>query len=98
MDIVYSLGWLGTGLYLGGTMAMAWRSLRKPANRAAAQAATTILLVGLAELFFDNALIGVTGVFLLLPLGLVVAYKLAALGQGRQRGQEPPVGAVAGIA
>ena len=97
VDIANSLGWLGTGLYLGGAVVLAWRSLRRPPHRSAAVVAAAIAVAGLAELLFGNVLIGPTGVFIWLPLGLAIAYKLAH-GQRSPRDEVPSLEPVARIA
>lgn len=77
LEIMFVLGWPGTVLFVGGLCWLLRAGLVGgiPPDDIAAQAARAVALATVAQLLFDNTLIGVPGMIFWSFLGLVLAAK-----------------------
>lgn len=73
LDIPYSLGWLGTALYVSGGLALMRESSRASLQDSLVAATRAVGISAIAFLLFGTDLFGVEGFFVWMPLGLALA-------------------------
>ncbi|MGH9127845.1 MAG: O-antigen ligase family protein [Acidimicrobiales bacterium] len=73
LDIPYSLGWLGTALYVTGGLVLMREAARASPQDSLVSASRAVGISAIVFLLFGSDLFGVEGFFVWLPLGLALA-------------------------